>query len=54
MYATQPGSEGTLGDMIALTPRFQEILTDAFQRLEMCSNDPLCRKQSFSEGKNLT
>ena len=42
LYATQPGSEGTLGGLTALVPHFQEMLDNAFNQLQSCSSDPLC------------
>lgn len=51
LYATQPGSEGTLGGLIALVPHFQEILDQALDMLSFCSVDPLCIEQKFELGK---
>ena len=50
LYATQPGSEGTLGGLIALVPYFQDILDIAFEQLRICSSDPLCSEQKFQTG----
>jgi hypothetical protein len=47
LYATQPGSEGTLGGLIALVPNFQHILNVAFDQLRTCSGDPLCIEHRF-------
>jgi hypothetical protein len=52
LYATQPGSEGSLGGMIALAPSFDAVLTRAFQMVQACSNDPLCLEQSFGPGNS--
>ena len=49
-YATQPGSEGTLGGLIALVPSFQHIINAALEQLQTCSGDPLCRDQKFDVG----
>jgi hypothetical protein len=49
-YATQPGSEGTLGGLTALVPHFQEIIDGAMNQLDMCSADPLCREHQFKIG----
>ena len=51
LYVTQPGSEGTLGGLIALVPHMQKILLDAIQNAQTCSGDPLCKQNSFSNGK---
>jgi hypothetical protein len=50
LYATQPGSEGTLGGLIALVPHFNRILQSAFDMGQVCSNDPLCWQSSFRLG----
>jgi len=50
LYATQPGSEGTLGGLIALVPSFQHIINAALEQLQTCSGDPLCRDQKFDVG----
>lgn len=51
LYATQPGSEGTLGGLIALVPYFDRILEAVFKMLETCSNDPLCIEHHFQPGQ---
>jgi len=51
LYATQPGSEGTMGGLIALVPHFQEILSSALEQIPTCSGDPLCAEQRFESGK---
>ncbi|MBU7018878.1 MAG: DUF1998 domain-containing protein [Theionarchaea archaeon] len=51
LYATQPGSEGTLGGLIALVPHFEDIFEMAFEQLAFCSGDPLCIENKFSQGK---
>ncbi len=50
LYATQPGSEGTLGGLTALVPHFQEMLDNAFNQLQSCSSDPLCVQHTFKLG----
>lgn len=42
LYAVQPGGDGTLGGLIALAQRFEEVLRVARQFLDNCSNDPFC------------
>lgn len=51
LYATQPGSEGTLGGLIALVPHFQHTLDVAFDHLITCSGDPLCIETEFTNRK---
>ncbi len=50
LYTTQPGSEGTLGGLIALIPQFERILYRAFEFLDNCSGDPLCYENKFNPG----
>jgi hypothetical protein len=52
LYATQPGSEGTMGGLIALTPHFQGIVDRAMEMARSCSNDPLCAEQRFRAGEH--
>jgi hypothetical protein len=53
LYATQPGSEGTMGGLIALVPHFDHIMNVALDMLRTCSNDPLCIENHFrSSGYN--
>jgi hypothetical protein len=51
LYATCPGSEGTLGGLIALVPYFQIILKNAFEQARTCSCDPLCIQHNLKEGQ---
>lgn len=50
LYATQPGSEGTLGGLVALAPYFQDIFEMTFDQLQTCSGDPLCSETEFKKG----
>lgn len=51
LYATQPGSEGSLGGLVALVPYFDEILESAFSMMDGCSGDPLCIENRFAKKK---
>lgn len=51
IYAVQPGGDGTLGGLVALVPRFDRILRSALDRLDGCSNDPLCGEQKVGESR---
>jgi hypothetical protein len=48
LYATQPGSDGALGGLIALVPYFERILGRALESSMTCSCDPLCWETKFS------
>ena len=51
LYATKPGSEGSLGGLMALAPYFDDILHIAFDMLATCSGDPLCIENEYTNGK---
>ena len=42
LYTAQPGGDGTLGGLISLVDRFQDVLAGALDDADTCSNDPLC------------
>lgn len=42
LYTVQPGGDGTMGGMVALVRRFENVLTQALRDVDTCSNDPLC------------
>jgi Domain of unknown function (DUF1998) len=42
IYTASLGSQGTLGGLIAVAPRFARILKSALDRSLICSNDPIC------------
>ncbi len=44
LYTVQPGGDGTLGGLVALVDRFDQILQTALQDVDNCSNDPLCEE----------
>ena len=48
LYTVQPGGDGTLGGLIALVPRFERVLQSALERVDSCSNDPLCGEEAYS------
>jgi len=51
LYATQPGSEGTHGGLIALVHLFNHIIDVAIENLMTCSGGPLCLGNKFIKGK---
>jgi hypothetical protein len=42
IYTATTGAQGTLGGLVATTPRFGQILGSALRRLSVCSSDPIC------------
>lgn len=51
LYTVQPGGDGTLGGLIALIPRFERVLQSALERVDSCSNDPLCGEEIFNPNR---
>lgn len=47
LYATQPGTEGTLGGLTGLVPFFGAFLKKALEMSRTCSADPICSQQEF-------
>ncbi|MEM3080947.1 MAG: DUF1998 domain-containing protein [Candidatus Caldarchaeum sp.] len=50
LHATQPGSEGTFGGLIALSPHFMDILENSLDTVHSCSCDPICGGNLFRMG----
>lgn len=50
LYATQPGSDGTLGGLIALAPYMDKMLRTTLERAASCSGDPLCIDGKVASG----
>jgi len=42
IYTTSPGEDGSMGGLVETVDIFEEILERALDRIELCSNDPLC------------
>ncbi|MDR3488421.1 MAG: DUF1998 domain-containing protein [Bradyrhizobium sp.] len=42
IYTASAGAQGTLGGLVATAPRIATILSNALERLRICSNDPIC------------
>jgi hypothetical protein len=42
LYTASAGAQGTLGGLIALAPHMSRIVEQALDRLDICSNDPVC------------
>lgn len=50
LYATQPGSEGTMGGLVGMMPHMKGLLDESFERGRLCSGDPLCSESEVKEG----
>jgi hypothetical protein len=51
IYTAQQGGDGTLGGLIALAPRFGDVIASALRYVDACSNDPICEEEEFTPGK---
>lgn len=51
LYATQPGTEGTMGGLVGLAPRLEQFLRGVEERALTCSADPLCKQGGFAPGR---
>lgn len=52
LYTVQSGGDGTLGGLISLVPRIENVLDAAIRNLNFCSNDPLCKEDIIKTGKH--
>ena len=51
LYATQPGTEGTMGGLVGLAPRLGQFMRGAGEQALTCSAAPLCRQGGFVPGR---
>ena len=51
LYATQPGTEGTLGGLVGLAHQVGALLDNSAARATVCSADPVCEQDGFSHRK---
>ena len=42
LYTASAGTQGTLGDLVEVTRRFDRVLRSSLERLRLCSSDPVC------------
>lgn len=52
LYTVQPGADGTLGGLVSLVPGFEHILSSAVEKIDKCSNDPVCEENRFTAGRS--
>lgn len=51
LYATQPGTGGTLGGLVGLAPRVGQFLALAKAQSYTCSADPVCEQDKFAPSR---
>jgi hypothetical protein len=42
IYTASAGNQGTLGGLVEVTERFEQVLENALERQRLCSGDPVC------------
>lgn len=42
IYTSASGAQGSLGGLVAMAPKIVELLTAAVEKMQVCSNDPIC------------
>ena len=46
LYTVQPGGDGTLGGLLALAAKVEQLIDQALADIDSCSNDPICEDNS--------
>jgi Domain of unknown function (DUF1998) len=46
LYTATAGTQGTLGGLLAIISRLEEVLLRAIDKLRICSSDPICSENS--------
>ena len=46
IYTSASGAQGSLGGLVAMAPKIVELLTAAVERMQVCSNDPICSEST--------
>lgn len=46
IYTSASGAQGSLGGLVAMAPSIVELLTAAVEKMQVCSNDPICSEST--------
>jgi hypothetical protein len=46
IYTSASGAQGSLGGLVAMAPKIVELLTAAVEKMQVCSNDPICSEST--------
>lgn len=46
IYTSASGAQGSLGGLVAMAPRIVTLLTAAVEKMQVCSNDPICSEST--------
>ncbi len=52
LYTVQPGTDGTLGGLVSLAPKVEELFKKLGKIAKSCSNDPICIQRTFDHNKH--
>ena len=51
LYTSQPSGDGTLGGLIGIASNFERLVDHTRERMQNCSNDPLCSSQTLEKNR---
>lgn len=46
IYTSASGAQGSLGGLVAMAPKIVGLLTAAVEKMQVCSNDPICSESA--------
>lgn len=46
LYTSASGAQGSLGGLVAMAPKIVELLGSAIEKMQVCSNDPICSESA--------
>ena len=46
IYTSASGAQGSLGGLVAMAPKIVELLSAAVEKMQVCSNDPICSEST--------
>jgi hypothetical protein len=46
LYTSASGAQGSLGGLVAMAPKIVALLAAAIEKMQVCSNDPICSEST--------
>ena len=46
IYTSASGAQGSLGGLVAMAPKIVTLLGAAVEKMQVCSNDPICSEST--------
>lgn len=46
IYTSASGAQGSLGGLVAMAPKIVGLLGSAIEKMQVCSNDPICSESA--------